>query len=243
MSENMLGLIEPGTLVLCSTDIDAPPMTSVRPDGTRVGYEADLGRALAASLGLGLKWIDVRKWDEFLGSVLDGRCDAVLMSQAITEQRKAVVDFTVPYGVFDEAAFVRRDSGIRQVEDLTGRRVGAIDGTTNMEAARTIRGAEIVPFGHGDNIFVEMIEAVRSGEIDALIDDELVLVGIAAKSYPDLEVPFVIPTRNRYGIAVKPGADRLRAALDDALLALIASGELEASWNRWFPAKPFELGA
>lgn len=240
VAENRLGLLKPGTLTLSGTDIWAPPMTMVEPDGTHVGYEADIAEAIGEALGLEIEWVDFRKWEDFLGSVLDGRTDAVLMNQAITEERQAIVDFTIPYGLFDEAPLVRRDSGIARVEDLAGKKVGAIEGTTNIEVARGIEGAEIVPFGHGDNMFEVMLDTVRNGEVAALIDDELVLEGLGEK-YPELEVPFTIPTANPYGIAVKPGADALLEALDGALRRLLEDGRLEEMWNRWFPGKPFDL--
>lgn len=233
-----LKLIKPGTLVLCSTDISAPPMTSVR-EGQRYGYEPDLGRALAGHLGLDLEWVDVRKWPDFVSTLIERRCDAILCNQAITPARKEIVDFTVPYGRFDEGVVVRTDSPIRTTADLVGRKVGAITGTTNIALATSFAGAQVVEFGSGDDAFHEMMDACIDGTIDAFVDDEIVLPALEATG--ELRVAFVEPTGNAYGIAVRKESPELRTALDGAIHNLIADGTLPNIWSNSFPAKAFPL--
>lgn len=236
MSE--LDLIQPGTLTLCSTDISAPPMTSVV-DGQRQGYEPDLGRALAAHLGLDLQWVDLRRWSDFFPTLTARRCDAILCNQAITPDREQVVDFTTVYGRFDEGVVVRTDSPIGSAADLVGRKVGAITGTTNMTLAASFSGAEVVEFGSGDDAFHEMADAAANGKIDAFVDDEIVLPALEATG--TLRVAFLAPTRNPYGIAVRKDSHALRTRLNEALGDLIADGTLAEIWNNSFPAKAFPL--
>ncbi|MGW4335456.1 substrate-binding periplasmic protein [Rhodococcus koreensis] len=233
-----LELIQSGTLVLCSTDIAAPPMTSVV-DGVRVGYEPALGRALADYLGLELQWVDVRRWSDFVPTLTERRCDAILCNQAITADREKIVDFTVPYGRFDEGVVVRSDSPVRSAADLVGRKVGAITGTTNIALAASFAGAEVVQFGSGDDAFHEMADAAIDGTIDAFVDDEIVLPALEATG--KLRVAFIAPTGNPYGIAVRKDSDTLRTSLNGAIQHLIANGMLAEIWNNTFPDKAFPL--
>ncbi len=233
-----LDLLHPGVLTLCGTDISAPPMTSLL-DGRRVGYEPDLARALARELDLDLAWVDVRQWAEFSTTLQEGKCDAILCNQAITEERRASVDFSTPYGRFDEGVVVAAGSSIRTAADLVGARVGAITATTNLTLAQSFIGAQVVEFGAGDDAFHEMADACRDGLIDAFVDDEIVLPALEADG--SLRVAFVAPTRNPYGIALRKGSASLLAALDGALLRLRESGELAEIWDRAFPGRAFPL--
>ena len=233
-----LQLIQSGTLVLCSTDIAAPPMTSVV-DGVRYGYEPDLGRALASHLGLELQWVDVRRWPDFVPTLTEKRCDAILCNQAITPDREEIVDFTLPYGRFNEGVVVRTDSPIHSAADLIGRKVGAITGTTNIALAASFTGAEVVEFGSGDDAFHEMADAAVDGTIDAFVDDEIVLPALEATG--KLRVAFIAPTGNPYGIAVHKDSDALRTSLNEAIQHLIANGTLAEIWNNNFPTKAFPL--
>lgn len=231
-----LDLLRPGTLTLCSTDIAAPPMTSVT-DDVRHGYEPDLARAIADRLELELDWVDVRRWADFLPTLSERRCDAILCNQAITADREHVVDFSVPYGRFDEGVVVRADSPIRTAYDLVGRKVGAITATTNIALARTFAGAEVVEFGSGDDAFHEMADAARSGGIDAFVDDEIVLPALEADG--SLRVAFIVATQNPYGIALRKDSPALRDLLNQAIAQLIEDGTLAEIWDRSFPGKAF----
>lgn len=231
-----LELLRPGTLTLCSTDISAPPMTSVV-DGVRIGYEPDLARALAKYLGLELDWVDVRRWPDFMTTLSERRCDAILCNQAITAEREGVVDFSVPYGRFDEGIVVRADSPIHTADDLVGRKVGAITATTNIALAQSFIDSEVVEFGSGDDAFHEMADAARSGLIDAFVDDEIVLPALEADG--SLRVAFIVPTQNPYGIALRKDSNALRDVLNRAIHHLIDDGSLAQIWHESFPTKAF----
>jgi ABC-type amino acid transport substrate-binding protein len=97
-----------------------------------------------------------------------------------------------------------------------------------------------VPYPGSDKVLPEMLEALRSGEIDALIDDELVLL-VAADEDPALQIAFSVPTRVPFGVGVPKGeADRL-SALNQTLNTLIADGTVANLWAEWIPWKPFPL--
>ena len=151
-----------------------------------------------------------------------------------------MVDFTRPYAVFDESVLVRAGSGIGSVADLRGRRVGAIADSTNMTLARDLRGAELVPFsGDSDDVFGEMVSALRGGDVDAVVDDDVALVPLAGER--DLAIAFTVATGNRWGIAVSKAKGELRDDLDRALDRIDHDGTLRAAWQRWMPslAYPF----
>ena len=228
------------TLVLACADIEAPPL--FRASGGeqhREGYEPDVGRAVAAAMGRQLVWRFL-PWAEMLPSVVAGAADGVLCGQGISPERLAIVDFTRPYAVFDESVLVRGGSEITSTDDLRGRTVGAIAGSVNMRLVETFTGAHPVAFaGDSDDVFAEMLAALRAGRVDAVVDDDVALIPVAEEA--DLEVAFTVATRNPWGIAVSKQRPELRAQLDRALEGMLADGTLAALWQHWMPQLAFPL--
>lgn len=227
-------------LRLVCMDADAMPLFGPMRDGVRPGYEPAVAELLAGELGRPLAWV-VRPWAEFFDALNAGDGDAVLCGQGITDARRQRADFTRPYAVFDESVIVRAGEGIASVADLAGKRVGAIAGSTNMALAETFAGAERVPFGGAtDDVFGEMLDALRAGGVDAVVDDDVALIPLAGDEA--FEIAFTVPTRNAWGLAVAKDRPEWREELDGALAAVIADGRLEHAWRRWMPELAFPFG-
>ena len=228
------------TLRLACIDSEALPLFSKSPDGrTRGGYEPEAAQLVADRLGARLEWV-MLPWEDMIPAVRRGDADAVWCGQGMTEERAALVDFTRPYAVFNETLIVRADDPARSAEELDGYRIGAIANSTNMKLAETFPGVELVSFGASDDVFGDMIEATRSGEIDGFVDDDVVMIPLGQED-PDFVEAFTVLTGNRWGIGVAPGNDALREEIDEALAAAIADGSLERVWTKWMPLLPFPL--
>lgn len=240
MTIQTFSTVEAGYLHIVTSDFDARPMSYVD-QGLRSGYEPELARLLCQQLGLEPIWHNTRM-EEFYTSMQTGRYDVVWFNQAIIPQRQQWVDFTRPYGLFDEAVLVKADSPVRSPMDLSGLRVGGLADSTNLALAATFPDVLTVPYPGSDRVLPEMLEALRNGEIDALIDDELVLV-VAAEEDVNLRIAFDIPTRIPFGIGVQLGNAALHSAIDSILSQLIADGTVAQLWSQWIPWKPFPFTA
>ncbi|HEY3613676.1 MAG TPA: transporter substrate-binding domain-containing protein [Gaiellales bacterium] len=229
-------LVAPGALTLCCSDLAAPPLFWTEAGGERHGYEPAAAASVADALGLELRWI-FRQWAGFARALADGECDGIWCGSAITPERERRFLYTRPYAVFDEAAVVRAGEAVAGPADLTGRRVGAIAGSTNLALAETFPGAECVAFdGLGDDVFGDMLGALESGEVDAVIDDDVAFLGIE-RTHPGIRVAFTIPTRNPWGCALRLGDGELKARLDEGL----RRADLAAVWRCWLPSLPYPL--
>jgi polar amino acid transport system substrate-binding protein len=238
MAAFILPTIESGRLHIIASDFDARPMSCVGPGG-RQGYEPDLARFVCQRLHLEPIWHNL-PMAEFYTAIQTGQYDVVWFNQAITPERQKWVDFTRPYGLFDEAVLVCAPREINSPADLAGLRVGGLADSTNIALAATWDKVEIVPYPGSDQVLPEMLNALRAGEIDALIDDELVL-WVAAEEDPTLRLAFTVPTQVPFGIGVSKQHPELVVALNDALEKEIANGTLAMSWTEWIPWKPFPL--
>ncbi|NBM19496.1 ABC transporter substrate-binding protein [Streptomyces sp. GC420] len=228
-------------LRLACIDSEAAPLFHLSgPDGSRRGYEPAVGELIAAELGRRLEWVYL-PWAEMIPAVRRGEADAVLCGQGITPDRSALVDFTRPYAVFHESVLVRRGDAVNGPEDLRGRRVAAIAGSTNMALARTFTGALPVSFGGGsDDVFAEMLAALRAGEVDAVVDDDVVFVPLGED--PDFTLAFTVRTGNRWALGVAKDRPDTLAALDGALGRVTADGRLAGAWAEWLPALEYPFG-
>lgn len=226
--------VVPGVLTLACSPLPAPPLFWTDEDGTRHGYEPDAAAAVAAAAGLELRWI-FRQWSGLRPAVDAGECDAIWCGSAITEARRLVFEYSRPYAVFDESVLVRADNVADGPAGLAGLRVGAIAGSTNMALAETFPGIEAVAFdGATDDILGDMLSALRAGEVDAVVDDDVAFLGL---DDPGLRVAFTVPTRNAWGAACRKGNGELVQVLD----AAIAAADLRAVWQGWLPGLAYPL--
>jgi polar amino acid transport system substrate-binding protein len=232
--------LSPGVLRLACIDSEAPPLFNLADGaGHRRGYEPAAAELVASVLGLRVEWVFLA-WDDMLPAVRDHRVDAVWCGQGIIPERQAVVNFTDPYAVFDETVLVRKGDPARSPEDLAGYKVAAIEGSANMKLAVTFPGAVPVPFT-GEDVFGDMLAALRNGEVDAMVDDDVVTVPLGED--PAYDVAFTHPTGNRWGVGVAKDNPFLLADLNTALATVVADGRLERIWRQWMPQLPFPLGA
>jgi polar amino acid transport system substrate-binding protein len=232
----MLPTVHSGYLHLVASDFDARPMSYVT-SNTRSGYEPELARAVCARLGLEPIWHNF-PMAEFYTSLQTGAYDAIWFNQAITPERQQWVNFSRPYGLFDEAVLVRKESTAKSAADLAGLRVGGLANSTNIALAASFPDVQTVSYPGSDQVLPEMLAALRSGEIDALIDDELVLV-VAAEEDPNLKLAFSVPTRVPFAVGVNKNNPELLTAINATLEDLITDGTMAQLWATWIPWKPF----
>jgi polar amino acid transport system substrate-binding protein len=219
-------------------NLESPPLAStMREDGTIPGYEPAAIQLVAERMGREVEWV-FRPWASMVPTLLAGGGDVVWCGQGVTEGRSRLVDFTHPYAIFDETVLVRAGAGIRAPEELAGLRVAAIANSTNMALAETFEGAELVAFdGSGDDVFGDMLAALRASEVDAVVDDDVVTVPL--DSDPDFEVAFTVETGNRWAVGVAKDRPDVRDAVDAAIRDVIADGSLAEVWAAWLTDLPF----
>jgi ABC-type amino acid transport substrate-binding protein len=73
-----------------------PPFSEVRDDGTLVGFDIDIARALCDQLGETCDFTQTN-WSDMIPALTGARCDAIIASMSDTPERRARIDFTEPY--------------------------------------------------------------------------------------------------------------------------------------------------
>lgn len=225
----------------CVNSAAAPLFDLASPGGPRRGYEPAVGALLADTLGWELAWVYLPR-AEMLPSLDDRRADAVLCGQSIIPTRQAVADFTAPYAVFHESVLVRAGDPVTTPEDLRGKRVAAINASTNIALAETFDGAVTVPFGaESGDVLGDMLAALRAGAVDAVVHDDVVFAPLAGSA--EFGLAFTVKSGNRWGLAVSKSRPSLLDALDEALAAVKADGRLAGAWQEWLPPLEYPFTA
>lgn len=228
--------VHPGQLSIIASDFDARPMSFIQ-GGERLGYEPAVARAVCQRLGLEPVWFNY-PIDQFYPLLSEGQHDVVWFNQAITQERRAWADFTRPYGRFDEAILVLEESPIAGAQHLVGKRLGTLETRPHILLQDDWPEVEWVTFPDRDAALAAMITALKEGQIDALLEDAVLLLTLEADD-PSLRVAFQRSTQQPFGIGVLPGNRELLDALNQALNQLIMDGTLAKLWAQWIPYKAF----
>jgi len=222
-----LGLIQEGQL-LVGTDTPFPPFEQGQPPDIS-GYDIDVVNDIAEKLGVEVSYQDT-SFDTIFRDVAQGKFDAAVAATTITPERQKTVSFSDPYYEAEQALVVAPDSDIATVADLGGATVGAQDGTTGEDYANNETDAgDVRGFPEGP----DAINALRSGQVDAVIIDQPVAVDAVDKQ-GGVEIAEEIPTGELYGIYVTKDNTALLDGINSALQELKDDGTIEDLYQQYF---------
>lgn len=130
-------LVNDGKLTVAAS-LDFPPFENLNGDKPE-GFAVDLMTLLAEEMGLECEYLPSTKFDTIVPLIqTGGKADVGVSSFTITDKRLQQVDFTDPYCNVNQSITVRSDSGITDVAQLEGKKIGAQSGTTGYEWAARI---------------------------------------------------------------------------------------------------------
>jgi len=224
---------------------DAAPFSFIDGKEEPVGFAIDLCKAVVKSIerqnkvqGLAIKWVPVTIQTRF-DAVAKGQADMECSSSTVTLSRLKQVDFSSYIFVESTGLVVRTVSGARSLNDLEGKKIAVVAGTTNESAVhaqlkRRKFSASVVPFKTREEGFA----AVEAGKVDAFASDKLLLVGASAKAKePGMLVMLSDDLSfEPYGIALPRGDATFRLAVNTGLSEIYQSEEIINIFVRWFSA-------
>ena len=123
-----LTTVEAGKLTM-ATNATFPPYEMTTDAGEFEGIDIETAQAIADKLGLELQ-IDDMDFDAALLSVQQGKADIVMAGVTVTDERKAVMDFSDSYATGIQSIIVPEGSDIASPDDLAGKKIGTQRGTT-----------------------------------------------------------------------------------------------------------------
>ena len=197
-----------------------------------VGYDVEVGKAIAEKLGVTAAFVE-GEWDGLLAGLDAGRYDIMVNGVGITPDRQEKYNFSTPYAYNRTAVIVRGDyDEIHSMEDLNGKNTANTISSTYAEQAEAY-GASVT----GVDDLNQTIELLLAGRIDATLNAEVVFADYQ-NAHPEANIKIAAYSDDveQVAIPVRKGDDTasLLEAINQALAELDADGTLSALSVKYF---------
>ena len=227
-----------------ASELDYPPFSLVRSDGSADGFSVDLLKAVAHAVDLGVS-IHVGPWHEIKQKLIDRQLD-VLPLVSYSREREELFDFSAPYLRMHGTIFVREgEKSIRSKQDLKDKEVLVMRGDTAHEYAVKENLSDKLIL---TDSFEQAMKLLSEGQHDALVIQQLVGLQLIKKlgisnvvNVSSIQETSLKPVgkplsgfEQKFCIAVQDGDGELLALLNEGLAIVIANGTYNELYNKWF---------
>lgn len=218
-SESDLAYIQAkGTLIVGITDF--APMDYQDENGDWIGFDADMAKKFAESIGVEVQFIEI-EWDNKIME-LDGKSiDCVWNGMTLDDGVMNAMACSDPYCTNGQVVVVKKDVAdqYQTKESLEGLKFAVESGSAGEKTAVAL-GNEVTPVATQADALME----VAAGTSDACIIDLLMAGAMIGEgtSYPDLAYTVQL-TEEGYGVGFRKGGD-MAAKFQEFWNAALADG-------------------
>lgn len=209
-----------------------------------VGYSVDLCMKVADAVKKELKMpaLEVKRQVVTSASriplMANGTIDIECGSTVNNAERQRIVAFSFTTFLVNTKFIVKKSSGIRTLQDLKGRAVSVTAGTNTLQ--------KILAINQQMNLGMTVIQGkdhpesfmfLETGRTAAFSEDDILLAGLAANSKAPGDYMLVGidgMDADPYALMIRRDDPAFRKLVDDTLAAYFASGQLEATYEKWF---------
>ena len=221
-------IVERGEIVI-GVKFDVPPFGFKNPQTDEVeGFDVDLGRHVANALGVEPSFVEAIS-DNRIPFLKDGTVDLILSTMTITTDRDAEIDFSEPYYIAHGRVLVREDSDITGIDDLAGRKVCTVTGSTYEGAVE-----EQAPEADTQLVdtYSECLSLIQTEAVEAVVTDDVILTGMIIQD-PTLKLVGEEITVEPYGAGIKQGETELQDFVDEVIGAVKDDGRWADMFDTW----------
>ena len=215
------------------------PMGFEEKNGNYAGFDIELAKYVSKKLGITVHFQPI-DWDMKETELQNGTIDAIWNGYSATDERREKVAFTIPYMQNTQILVVKKTSGIHSVEDMTGKVLGAQNGSSGMldfeEHPEVLKNR--VKGGDADQYqsVNEAIIDLKNDRIDALLinrvyADYYVTTEGIADEYDTIPSGF---ESESFAVGVRPADKKLLEALNQAFKELYQEGIFQQISQKWF---------
>jgi glutamate transport system substrate-binding protein len=218
--------------VRVGTKFDQPLFGLKNLQGKPEGFDVEIAKLIAGELGVAA---DNIQWVESVSAnrepfIQQDKVDFVVATYTINDERKKVVDFAGPYYEAGQDIMVAKGNpeGIAGPDDLAGKKVCSVTGSTPAENIRTnYPDADLTEF----DVYSKCAEALKNGQVQAVTTDNVILLGLISQDEESFELVGKPFTKEPYGIGVKKGDTEFRNFINDTLEKAYSDGRWLAAWE------------
>lgn len=230
--DDLLAQIQAKGKIVFAMEGQWAPWTYHDESGELVGYDTEVGKAIAAKLGVEAEFVE-GEWDGLFTGLDTGRYDAIINGVEITEERSNKYSFTTPYAFIKTALVVKGDNDtITGFEDLAGVKTSNSLGSTYADLAEQY-GASV----ENVDTLSETIDMVISQRVDATLNAEVSFYDYFAE-HPDADIKIVALTDEASQVSIplrkEDATKTLEEAINQAIKELSEDGTLSALSEKYF---------
>ncbi|MEV4127858.1 amino acid ABC transporter substrate-binding protein [Nocardia sp. NPDC049707] len=198
-------------------------------DGKLTGYDVEVIQAVGDKIGKKVEFVQT-PWDAIFAGLESKRFDLVANQVTVNDERKAKYSLSQPYTTSEGVIVTRADStGITSLADLNGKTT-AQSATSNWAKVAQGAGAKV----EAVEGFVQAIQLLKTGRIDATVNDSLAVLEYTKKN-GDAGVKVAVKTGqvSHQAFAARKD-DAVIGQINTALEALSADGTLAKISEKYF---------
>ncbi|MGO1075767.1 ABC transporter substrate-binding protein [Inquilinus sp. CA228] len=212
-----------------------PPWEYKTDSGAFEGFEVDLAKEIAKRIGADVEFQDLG-FQALFAATSSSRIDFAISSISVNNERLKNQGFTQPYYDSDGTIFSVPSSPIRSLDDLKGKIVGVLSGSTGEAWAKA--NAEKLGFAEikGYNAQQDLLLEVQNGRLDAGAT-EISGLQFAMTKMPGLKILLRIPTGEHFAMMTRKGHPLLQR-VNDTISAIKTDGTMAAIHKKWFGVDP-----
>lgn len=221
-----------------------PPFGWVDEDGKRDGFEVELVKEIAKRLNLDVKFVDVQ-FQDTIPFTESGKVDLVAAVITHKSLREEKVDFSVTYFMDAERFLVRKDSGIKTLEDLKEKGILAVAESDSVATTMKNIAPEVELFRVSD--YPEHYKAVEEGLANAVAGDSTFLLARKNELFKNPEDYEIVGEPLSYapmGMLLPENESDWRDAINTTLNDMFKDGTFRLIYDKWFgPNTKFDMSS
>jgi putative glutamine transport system substrate-binding protein len=216
---------------------DVPLFGFLNPETNQVeGFDVDMGRAVAQQIFGDPNAVEFKEAisRNRIPYLQQGVVDIVFSTMTANEERAQQIDFTDCYYIAGQSLLVPVNSDIQSINDLAGKRVGTVQGSTSEKNIR-----EKAPQANVELFatYAEAVQAMESGRVDAVTTDDIILYGFQSRNPDKFKVVGGQFTIEPYAGGVRKGNTALLEQANAAIRAMKQDGRWAELYRKWIPAE------
>jgi len=210
---------------------DYPPFGGTDAQQQPAGYDPDVAKLFAKSLGVTLELVPVTGPNR-IPYLLTNKIDVLIATFGITAERAKQVLFSNPYSTLTIYVLAPKSMSIKAPEDLKTVSI-AVARASTQDTAITAIAPPGTPLKRFDDD-ATALQALISGQVQALGASNTILAQLN-KDYPQLNMEPKITLREQAnGMAFRKSDTALQEYANTFIAEIEKSGELSAINQRWF---------
>jgi membrane-bound lytic murein transglycosylase F len=201
-----------------------------------MGFEYELAKEFADSLGVALKVKTAENWGKMIPAIKNGTAAFIAAGMVITPKRQKQLSFSDGYMDIQQHLISNRNSTkIRKLEKLSGQTIHVPEATAYQERLEELQkqGFDFTIELHDDLPTEELIERVASGEIELTVADSNIAL-LNRRHHPGAIIDASINDLQHLGWAMHPRAHRLREKINSFFITIKKNGKFDEIYDKYY---------